>query len=408
MSTTGVRIASGALLVAGVAAAATPSRAIDWQGAIGFSQSLQTGGGVDSGSDDEESSLNAVTAFNFNFVGRTPRTVISLAPGVSFFLSDDDGFDSETVRPTFRGSVNTGTTDTRFNASLSFTPRFREFDSVARDALADPFPVPVDPTDPQDPEDEDTVSGRRRGSDSLQLDTNFTLGLSQALDRRNSVDAGFFARRRDYSGGDEGLTPSTTVGINTGWSTQLSSITTGSLNANVRQFIPDDSDRDASRTYGLSAGLGTRFTPLLSANGSLGIAITETEGEGFEPGLTGRFGIGYQLSRLTSLSADISQSVEQDERGELQNVLAAAAGATTQLSERSRFAVRLRAATENPIFDTGEDERVTFSLTPTYTFQVTESWSLSTSYSLRYEQETGSDEWSSRFSVQIGRSFNLF
>lgn len=394
------------LLTASCAAAvlaAAPAHAVDWRGSLGFSQSFGTGGGVDT-RDDTDDGVTSSTSFSFDFVGETPRMRLSFSPGVSVFFSTDEDFSaSDSILPNFRGAISTGGTRTRLNSSLSLTPRFVDRNQAIEGIFDDPFGEEPPP---------DIVDGRdtrqRNSSSSLQIDANWNVGVSHAIDTRNSLSGGFFVRRREFTGdtADDDLEPSTSFGVNGGWSRQLTPLTSGSLSANARQFLPDEDDEDDTRTYSLSAGLSTRFSPRLSANGSLGLSVTEADGQ-VEPGLIADFGFNWRATSQTSVSASLSQTVEENTDGQIDNVISGNVGFSTALTQRSSLSTGARLSFENPVFDDNADENLFISIGPTYSYQLTENWRLNATYSLRYE--TGDDEGlSSRFNIGLGRAFDLF
>lgn len=394
------------LLTASCAAAllaAAPAHAIDWQGSLGFSQSFTTGGGIDTRG-DADNEVTSSTSFSFDFVGATPRMSLSFSPGVSVFFSTDEDFSaSDSILPNFRGAITTNGSRTRLNSSLSLTPRFVDRNQAIEGVFTDPFGAEPPP---------DTLDGRdtrrRNSSSALQIDANWNVGVSHAIDTRNSLSGGFFVRRREFTGvsaGDD-LESSTSIGVNGSMSRQLTPLTSGSLSANVRQFLPDNSNDDDTRTYSLSAGLSTRFSPRLSANGSLGLSVTESDGA-VDPGLVGSFGFNWRATNQTSVSASLSQTVEESTDGQIDNVISGNLGVSTTLTQRSSFSTAARLSFENPVFDDNAAETLFISIGPTYSYRLTENWRLNAGYSLRYE--TGDDEGlSSRFNVGLGRAFDLF
>jgi hypothetical protein len=397
------------LTASGAAAliAATPAHAIDWRGSLGFSQAFATGGGIDTG-DEPDTEVTSSTSLSFDFVGETPRARLTFSPGVSLFFSTDDDFSaSEAIQPNFRGSIATFGSRTRLSSSLSLTPRFVPRNQAVEGVFDDPFDDEEPPPDIGLDDDENT---RRRGDATvLQIDANFNTSVNHAIDTRNSLTGGFFVRRREFSDNadDDDLEPSTSFGVNGSWSRQLTPLTSGSLSATARQFLPDEGDEDNTRTYSLSAGLSTRFSPRLSASGSLGLSVTEADSE-VEPGLVADFGFNWRATSQTSMFASLSQTVEESTNGEIDTVVAGNLGFSTTLTQRSSFSTSARLSFENPVFDSESDGDLNISVGPTYSYQLTENWRLSATYSLRYETDDDEDDLSSRFSVRLGRAFNLF
>lgn len=397
------------LLTASCAAAllaAAPARALDWRGSVGFSQSFGTGGGLDT-KDAPDDEITSSTSVSFDFVGETPRTRLTLSPGVSLFFSTDEDFSAaEALQPTFQGVITTGGARTRLTSSLALTPRFVLRNQAVEGVFSDPFAEP----DPQsDPVSDGGDADRRSNTSVLQTDLNFTVGVNHAVDARNSVSGDFFARRRDFSGDtvDGDLTPSTSFGVNGGWTRQLTPLTSGSLSANARQFLPDEGDRDDTRTYSLSAGLATRFSPRLSANGALGLSATESGGT-VEPGVVADFGFDWRAASQTSVFARLSQTVEENTDGQIDTLVSGALGFSTALTRRSSVSTSARLSFENPVFDDTASDALTLSIGPAYSYRLTEKWRLSAAYALRYETGGDDDGLSSRFTLGLGRAFDLF
>jgi hypothetical protein len=121
-------------------------------------------------------------------------------------------------------------------------------------------------------------------------------------------------------------------------------------------------------------------------------------------GVVGGLGLSYS-GRLTSVSAGFNQTVDQDSNGEVESRSSLTASISHQLTETSSIGVSTQLLAQTPLFG-ADDERQTFSLTPTYRLSLTEDWTLTTGYRLRASNDDDFD-LSNLVFVQISRGFDF-
>lgn len=382
-----------------------PSDAADWSASGSFSQSFQTGGGLDS--ENESFDPVSTTSVGLTFIGRTPLTTWTFSPGLSGFLSSDSDNDLTSLRPRFNGSVSHRGRRSQLTGSLSFVPRLVDFTPGLDDFGLDEEPDPGADSPPEPDLGEDSDGGRRVRDDVLQLNTNARIGWRYSVDSLNSLTLGAFVRRRDFTEDDDELERSTTVGANVGWSRALSPITSANIALRGQRFLSDDSSDEDTSSVSLRGGLNTRLDPVTSLGFSLGGALTEDDEGGWEPSVVGSVSFRRQPRSTTNFSAALTQSVDQDISGDISNVTALTFGVSEQLTRRSSISVNARAGFENPLFATDVEDRRTFTIGPSYTYSIDRNWRLRAGYTFRIE-EGDDDDYSSRFSIGLSRGFNIF
>jgi hypothetical protein len=118
----------------------------------------------------------------------------------------------------------------------------------------------------------------------------------------------------------------------------------------------------------------------------------------------GRFDLRY-LAPETEYRLGLSQGVDQNSDGALENRTVLRAGVSTRLTERIRAGVDATAGYQSPLDGEGSD-RTFLSLTPQLSYDVTPDWSASVGYRFR-AADRDDLETSHAVFLQLSRGLSL-
>ena len=366
-----------------------------------FDIDLGSSGGGSSRSNESDQSLRSVTDLGTIFTTRTPRTTLTFAPGVRGTLSTEDDSDGNKILPRLNTAVSRQGPRHTLNASLAFVPDF---------ITADDFT------------DVGTVQ-----RDVIQFDLSGNAGLSYRIDPINTIQFSIFARVREYSETTTDINPNASFGGSTVWSRSIDPRTTGNLTFRYVHVIPYDESTissspgsprsdtsDRSQTFSLTAGFDREVSTDLQVSASVGASFVDqlgqSSGESDDQsiGFVGSFSARYDLTDDTSMSFGISQSVDPDTRGNLQNRTTLSASLTNRINAFNTIGLTARAASDSDIFGSSADsdsgER--FELSPFYSVDITQDWSARLGYALRFEDGNDS-EVTNRLFFSISRSLSF-
>jgi hypothetical protein len=357
------------------AMAASPVAAFDLSSTLFFSERLEGRTGTGDSRDDE--GFRSTTDLGLVVTGRTPTTVFSLAPGVSAFA---DTASDETFRavPRLGASLAHTSGQRSFTASLSVVPEF------------------VD-----DAQFEDTG---RVESEALQLTIGASLGFSYAVDSRNSVSTGVTARTIEFIGDTETLDRSRSIGVNGGWQTALTSVTQASLSAGLNLFASDDDETSDGQTFTLRAGVSHDVNERLGVSASLGPAVTWRDGDS-DLGLVGSLSASYDSGR-TSYSIGVSQDVDQNSDGVIENRTRIFGRLGYRINSVSRLSLAAGAGLQTPLISSETDDRTSVSVSASYNRDLTKFWSIGVGYRFRASRRDDYSASNAAF-IRISRNISL-
>lgn len=241
------------------------------------------------------------------------------------------------------------------------------------------------------------------------LDGSFTYLLSPS---GSSLGLSGFAVVTRFSEGTSSLTPTTNVGASVDLSHVVNPRLTTGLSLGVRQFTADNAEDVESLTYSLDGSATYNFNSRWSFAMGLGALVTDTErfvtiangtrrDTEVSPGFNANAEIAYRRES-TEFSLTASQALEPSSLGELQTRINFGFSASQQINERStlRFDATYSSQTSSSTFDENDTDRVLFSVSPGYSYQLTRNWSADLSY--RYRRLSGSSSAdSSNFSIRL-------
>jgi hypothetical protein len=352
--------------------AAVPAHGVDWSVSGFFSEQLAVDTRDTSEDDDDRDdvALRSLTDLGASIRARTKRADWLFAPGVRGVLSTDDS-DEQSVLPRFNGSVRYAAPRHAVTGSVSVVPDFvseTQFDDTGLS--------------------EDNV---------LQFTLLANAGFSYSVNSRNTVELGADARARTFTEDTTSLEETQSFGLTAGWSTALTPRTTVSLTPGVQLFFSDAATSADGTTFSLVGGVEHRINPRLSVDVSLGPSYTVStrdvpvagggfrEEENADFGVTGGAGLSYATPR-GSVSLSLSQAVDQNCDGDLENRTTLSIGLGRRLTPVSRVSLFSSFTVQTALSGSsdGDDvDRQTFSITPTYSIDLTEDWSLDASYRFR-------------------------
>jgi len=370
------------IVVAALIATATSGFAADFRATGFYSQRFDvraSGGASGRGDDEDDFRFRTRANLGLNLQVLTPRLQLRLAPGVSGSLSSADDADQD-VNFRLNSSLAYTAPLTTVTGSLSVVPEFVEeaqFEDTGR----------VDTTSTQI-----TVSGR--------------LGVSRQVSPRTSLSVSGTARTRTFTGSTPTLSETRSFGVSSGLSRLLAPETSANLSTSLRYF---ESDNDTnSYSLNLAPGFSHRVNTRLQLAGSLGAAFTLSERQDgsdetdFSP--VGSLNVNYNLAD-TSYSLGVSQDIDQTSEGALEAQVRLNGGVTRRINSVSNIGVSAAFGFQNPLFAT-EDERQTFSISPRYSYDLTEDWALSTGVRFRASNDEDFEDSTVVF-LQVSRGLSF-
>jgi hypothetical protein len=406
-----------ALLGAGIASDPPTAMAADLSFSGFFSQRIEADSNPDLESSDFSSpALNSVTDLGFIITARTPRTTLTFAPGVNATLQTDESLDFQRVNPRFSGSFTRLGKRLRLSGGLSLIPRLTNSSSSSFDDFITAAPDGPDGAAPPDAPDgappfdgaDPRFAQDTTNATALEINASANVRATYSLDPLNSVSTGLTAQARRFSGDNGAFTDSDTFGVNLGWNHRVDPVTSVSLNSGFRLFS-ENGGGSADKTYDLSFGGNRRLSPDLNVSGNLGVTFISTS-ENNTVGLTGGAQVSYS-GKNGAIGVGFSQSVDQNEFGDLENRSSVFVTPSYRVNSRTSFSVPLQATFTNPVFSAGggasSDDDLTFSLGPSLSYAVTDAWRVNTGYRLRVESNSQDLVTSGLVFLQISRNLTL-
>lgn len=348
-----------------------------------FSQQFEVrDGGDEAGSD---ASLRAVTDLGITFRGVTPRTQWSLSPGVRGLLSTGDG-EEPSLTPRLSGALSHGGATTSLTGSISVIPDFTD-----------------------ETQFEDTG---RTEQNTLQITTSARIGLSHSLSPRDTLTLGLSGVNRDFLGDVETLSASRSITLDSGWRRALTPLTAATASPSLRFFFSEAETGSEGVTLSLPLGVDTRLTPATTFVASLGPSLTRSEREGesakTDPGLTGGATLNWRDEDTTAV-VGLNQSVDQNADGGLENRASFRVGVSQRLTPRSTVGFDATAGLQTSFGgETREGgDRRTLSLSPRYSYALSEDWSVDVNYRLRASDDDDGTDYTNSVFLRFSRGLSL-
>lgn len=183
------------------------------------------------------------------------------------------------------------------------------------------------------------------------------------------------------------------------------------LSTGATLFENDDDDRSLS--YSLTGGLAREINPRLDLDASLGVNVVDQESgddagdDGISINPTGSLGFSYQGPDYT-LGLGLSQGINQSSDGDIVSQTTLSGNAAYRITSLSSIDLAIQARNQSPLEgDSGNDQRFTVSVSPSYSVRLTSSWRATVGYRLRFEDEDGDTGLSNGAFLQVSRNFDL-
>lgn len=370
-----------------------------------FSQRAEVDSNPDLESSDFSSpALNSITNLGLVVTARTPRTTLTFAPGVNATLQTDQSTDFQNINPRFNGTFSRRGQRVTVSGGVSLIPRLTNDASSSFDGFN--FDSP-DASTPPDGSDRSTDQNTTNET-ALEINASANLRLTFAVDPQNSLSSGVTAQARRFSGDSNAFTDSETYGINLGWTHRLDPRTEISVNPSFRLFSSNDRG-GSSKTYDLTFGGNRRLTPRISASANAGASLT-SDSDGDSLNFVGGARLNYS-GEAGSISAGVTQSVDQNEFGDLENRTSAFVSPSYRINGYATVSMPLRVAFTNPLFSAGtgssNDNETTITIGPSLSYTLNPDWSINTGYRLRFNNDSTVNTTSNLVFLQISRNLNL-
>lgn len=371
-SRSGYAAAVACCLSAGSAAPA------DWAANGFFSQNFSVNAGdffEDGEEFIEDTFLQSTTDVGVSISGRTPRASWSFSPGLRASVStaeEENRSFTDVVRPRFNGAFSYAGPRYGLSAGLSLVPDFTN-----------------------ETQFEDTGIVER---DVLQITAAGNLGFRYTVDQRNSLSLSGAATFRTFTGPTETLEDTRTYSLSGGWSHAATPRTSLSLGSSWSYSPRLSQSGTSAQTVSMTIGANHRLNSRTGLSATLGPAVsflstrTAAAGGGFveedtvDGSVVGSLGFSYSGLR-SSVSFNVNQNVDQNSEGQIVNRTSLSASYGYTLTSRSRISIGSTLGSQTPLL--ADADRQTLSVTPTYSFQVNQDWSLQAGYRLRAERREG-------------------
>lgn len=377
----------GALLLALTSPAG--AAAADWK--VGGAVSQE---GVFLRSDEGDSTqdqLLSISSFSLSTQAIDGADVLTFNPRVSLRLNGGDRDTNENILNLTGGfSAGFARTGQRLTTNLSLGATVERADDNSTALFFDPDPVTG--------EERRTLAQQQ--DSALQVTAQTGLGFSYALDPRQSVNGGVSYQRRFFLDDVENLDTFSSVSSNAGYRRSLSPRLSASLSTSARRFMSDAEDGSDSTSLTLSSGANYSLDPSQNLGVTLGLTGTD-DGETFDTSFSGGATYGY-AGDDTTLNLSLSQSVDQNEDGEVVQILALRGSLGHRLTQRSRVSLGLGMTIETPIG--GDPGNPDFLVAPTFQHDLSPQWAVAVGYQLRASSTSDADN---RVFARISRSFSI-
>lgn len=370
----------------------SPAIAVDWS-ISGFLSQRVTGVAGDTSQNTtqrDDQRVESLTDLGATVTALTKTTRWILSPGVRAAIDTDRQSDLSKILPRFNGGVTHQEPRYVLSANLSIVPELTS-----------------------DSQFEDTGVVDR---DVLQITGAGNLGLRYLFDEANTLSFGAFGRVREFTDSTSSLDANRSFGINGAYSRQATATTSVGLTPSLTFFYSDAPTGADGQTLSVTADVSHRVNERFDVSASFGPAFTQSERQRAAPGggfvtesdnyvsAIGRIAASYRTAQA-DYSLSLQQGVDQNSDGDLETRTSLSGAVSHAVNERSRLRMNISAGVQTPL-TSGGDDRQTLSIVPSYTYDVTENWSVNAGYRFRAANET-STKTSNAVFIQISRGLSL-
>ena len=319
--------------------------------------------------------FDATTRLTGTVSTENSRYKLSASSGINFRINPNAGASASQPALTLRFSSNE-TRNVSWNGQINYAVTDINFD-----------------------EEQPDLSVLRLSGEREQLRTS--LGTSIAIDPTTSLSVNGTYSDTSFTPSSPALIPSTTTGIGAVLSHQVTRNTGVSLSGDLSLF---DANSE-SLTTSVGAGVSHTFNRSTSANANLGIAFTETTSAGGNTNTNTTFTYGFGVAHALpggSVSAAFNQNVVPTASGNLRVNTGLRASYNQRVNQDLSYGVTATYDIQSGLGGGGSSNF--FSLSPTYSRQLTRDVAATASYSL---QRNDAGDFAQGVNVAITRKFDL-
>lgn len=314
------------------AVVATPwAVAADWS-VFGFiSQRFEADSNLQLNSDEDEEAVGSTTQIGADFVASTPRTSFIFSPSLrgTFFTGPGSSSSQNLVAPQASAQISHSGQRVNLSGGLSLSVRPTSFAEINEFQEFEGGPTNLDLVN----------------QDATAISISANGGLGYQLTPRDSLNLGVNASARRFTGNSATLSPSTSVGLSSGFSHSVSETLSTDVGLSLRRVQIDGADETENLILGVDAGVRATANETLSFGfrGGLNAIRTDSETEGVTTGIgfKGSGSLFYDVRNDLSLSLSGSQGLEPGSSGELQTRTSVSAGVQHFINSRERADIGL-------------------------------------------------------------------
>ncbi|MEM6487476.1 MAG: hypothetical protein AAF677_04275 [Pseudomonadota bacterium] len=403
-----IGVCAAAALLVGVAPAAAQRWSLDAR----FSQTLSAETNRDLDTDGNDPSFGSTTVLGTRIGYETPRARWSLGSSIAIraFTGGDDDDDLDVVSPTVGASMSLFGRRWSLANSLSFSRQNATFtqlgDGISLEESDIPDGLGADTGDTAVLEDGDAT----RTAVSFGSSTTFT------LTPRNSISFGANLGIVRFSEEADTLEDSNTYSTSATFTHRVSQRTALTLGSSISRSTVDDLESTVSTGGSVTVGFQRTVSPRLEIAGNGGVTITrigEDQPNGFRDTSTtvsgtGSFGVLYREGE-TAFNLSLAQSVRPDADGDISNVTSLSAGFTTPLTSTQSVSVTGGLSRSSTVSSgDGSETDLVAEIGPTYSLRLTDDWSASLGYRLRFGNDDNGSAVSNGVFLSVSRPLQLF
>lgn len=224
-------------------------------------------------------------------------------------------------------------------------------------------------------------------SNTIKTSYSTDASLTHRFDLRNALVLSAAAAQTTYQGAGDN---NTDLNASLAYKRRLTKVTDGALTFGFEDLKLEDDANTDRRIYGVNASVAAKLNNRLNVDFGAGVNVVDSHQTEIAPGGTSRTSdtvIGYAFNadlgytlKSTTIRLGAGYGLSPSSLGDLQNEARVFAEVGHQINERSAISLSTGVESVSAISGGGDDNFDGFYISPTYTFALTEKWSLQAGY----------------------------
>lgn len=390
-------LALAAPLAAAIAGAAGAAAADGWTIFGSISQAFEADSNLTLDPNKDDDAVGSTTSLGVDIGSENSRSSLTISPGVTaraYTGSSSSSNNPVEISPRLATRFSHRGAAADLTGGVTFDMRPTEFSELSDEVLGAP-----------------DLNVINRDSNQLTLNGDLTAGYD--IDSRNRFTIGPYAKLLRYTKDGGSLSPSTTIGLRSGFTHELNSRYGLQAGLGGRRVETTGANRSESYLLDLDGGVRVRVSERFNLNGNIGLTFVHSKDDfgvtDDRIGLTTNIDASYALQEDLSLTFRAKRGIEPSALGELQNRTVLSTGLRYLINQRESVDLGLGYSSQSDATDllggSGSDSQLRADIG--YSIALTPDVSARIGYTARWVPSGQNEAMSHKLQLSISRNFAL-